>query len=462
MSNYSSQQIFSEFQASLKLSFPLIISELVYGLNGFLSTMMIAHLGREELAANALVWGIFITLILLFIGILSATGILVAQSYGAKDKRGVHLAANQGIILGVIFAVPMMLIMLLAPKILILTGQSPEIIKIAIPYFHALSWCMLPLNLLIVFEQFLMGIAKTRLVLLISLISVPIQLLCFYLFIFGKFGFPKVGLAGIGYGSTLSWTITAIIVGLYVRFSHHCSEYKIFSKIWQYNKKFFVEIIRIGAPIGGMYAIELALFTTIAFMVGKFGADALAAHQIAHQCFGFALTVIFGLSQATGIRVGHEVGRNYRSAMKLAVYVNMAIGFCWMLLLAAIYIGIPKKIIGLDVDITKSSYKFLVEFAVNFLFVAALLQLTDCFRLLSVAALRGLKDTRIPMFVSVFGFWLIAFPTAYAFGFVLHWGAVGVWWGLMVGLVISAAILFTRFKYLANKLDLQSLVTRHV
>lgn len=460
MRSYSSQQIFSELRISLKISLPLIASELVYGLNGFLSTMMVARLGREELAANALVWGIFITLILLFIGILSATGIMVAQSYGAKDKIGVHLAANQGVVLAVVFALPMMLTMLFAPKILILSGQNPEIIKIALPYFHALSWCMLPLNLLIVLEQFLLGIAKTRLVLMISLISVPIQLCFFYVFIFGKFSFPQIGLAGIGYGSTVAWSVTAIIVGLYVRFSKHCSEYKVFSRIWEINTKFLFELIRVGLPIGGMYAAEVGLFTVMAFMIGKFGSDALAGHQIANQCFGFALTVIFGLSQATSIRVGHEVGRNNRDALKLAVIVNIAIGFAWMFLLAAIYLGFPKQIIGLDVDVTKVNYQHLVKYAMSFLSVAAIIQLVDCFRLLSVSALRGLKDTRTPMLVSIFGFWLVAFPCIYIFGFVLHFGAIGIWWGLLIGLIICAVILLLRLKYMVNKFDLAALVTR--
>lgn len=460
MFKFSIQQIFSEFRTSFRLALPLIASEIIYGLSGFISNIMVAHLGREELAANALVWGVFLTVIVLFIGILSSTGVLVAQSFGAKDKDGIASAAKQGLILSVIFAIPMVIFMLISPKILILTGQEPEIVRIATSYFHALIWAMLPLNVLIVLEQFLLGIAQTRLVLLISILTVPIQMVFFYLFMFGKFGFPKLGLAGIGYGMAAANYITAIIIILYVKYAKVSKDYQIFVHFWKINRKFFLEIIRVGFPIGAMFAVELALFTTMAFMIGRFGKDSLAAHQIAFQCFGFALTVVFALSQTTSIRVGHEVGRNDKSGVKLAAYVNMVIGFLWMLILALLYIAFPKKIISLDLNILDLKYQNVVHYAIEFLFVAAILQLTECYRFLSVSALRGLKDTKIPMFISIVGFWLIAFTAAYLLGFIFDFKGVGVWWGVEIGLAICAAILFVRFHYLLKKLDLSMLITR--
>lgn len=460
MSNYSRQQIFTEVRTSLKLSLPLIAAELVYGLSGFTSTAMVAHLGREELAANALVWGVFITLILLFIGILSATGILVAQSFGAKDSQGIQIATKQGLILAVILAFPMMLAVFLAPNILIFTGQDPTIIKIATPYFHALMWTMLPLNILVVLEQFLLGIAQTRLVLLMSLLTVPIQLTFFYAFMFGRLGLPKIGLAGIGYGMASSHFLGAIVVGIYIKYAKVSRDYQIFNKCWQYSRKFLCEILRVGLPMGAMHAVEVALFTTLAFMIGHFGRDVLAAHQIAFQCYSFSLTLIFALSQATSIRVGHEVGRNDKAAIKLAAYGNIGIGFCWMLFLGVLYIGIPKHIISLDVNIHNPQYKELIYYAVRFLFIATILQFTDCFRILSVAALRGLKDTKALMFISIIGFWFIAFSCAYTLGFVFHYDAIGIWWGLEIGLAICALILLLRFRILLKKLDLEKLLTR--
>ncbi|MCL5260668.1 MAG: MATE family efflux transporter [Gammaproteobacteria bacterium] len=460
MPNNQIAKIFFEANHSLKLAFPLIISELIYGLNGFITTFFVARLGRDALAANILVWVTYSALILFFVGVLCSVSVLVAQSFGAKDNLGIKIATQQGIVLAFLSTLPMLLIMLFAPKVLILTGQDPEIISLATTYFHSLAWSLLPLNLLIVLEHFLLGIAKTRLVMIMSMLIVPLQIAFVYVFMFGKFGTPKLGLSGIGYGITFAYSIAVIVIGLYIYLAKECRGYQIFSKFWCINSKFAFEIIRIGSPIGGMFSIELAMFSAITLMMGKFGKDALAAHQIAFQCVGFVINIIFGLAQATSIRIGHAVGANNRAVLKLSVYINIFIGLIFMLVFAVIYLGFPTKIIALDVDIHNPGQRMLISYAVNFLAAAAILQFCDCWRLQFVSALRGLKDTKIPMLISVVGFWLVAFPLAYILGFIYHFGGIGIWSGLIMGLVTCAIILTFRFHYLVKRVDLEALVTK--
>lgn len=457
---YSPTKVFSEFRCSVHIAIPLIVTELIYGLSGFITTMFVARLGREELAANILVWPIFVALILFFIGILCSVSVLVAQSFGAKDHNGIQIAARQGILVAIIAAIPMMLAMLVATNILSLTGQDPAIIKLATPYFHSLVWCMLPFTLLIVFEQLLLGMAKTRLVMFMSILIVPVQIGCIYLFMFGKLGLPHCALASIGYGFACSYSFAALVVGLFIHFAKPCREYQIFSKFWQFNRRFFTEIFRLGLPIGSMYCLELGLFAAVSLMMGKFGANALAAHQIAMQCTTFGINIIFGLAQTIGIRIGHEVGRNNRDALKLAFFVNLGIGFLSMLILMILYLWFPKLIIALDLNIHDPKYQVLIQYAISFMAVAAFIQFSDCMRMHCVAALRSLKDTKFPMLVSIVGFWLIAFPMAYILGFWLHLHGFGVWCGVLIGLTCCAIALFMRFNYLVSRLDLQQLVTR--
>ena len=220
--NYIFRSVFLELRKSMRLSLPLIGSQLIYALNGIITTIMVAHLGRDELATNALVWVVYITLVLFFIGILNAVCVLVAQNHGANDDHGVHLAVTQGIILAFIFTIPMMVMMWFAPVILYWTGQNPATIQLAIPYCHALALGMLPLNLLFVMEQFLIGISITRPVLFLSILKVPIEILFIYILLFGKWGLPKLGLAGVGYGITVSVTIITILIGCYTFFSKRC------------------------------------------------------------------------------------------------------------------------------------------------------------------------------------------------------------------------------------------------
>jgi multidrug resistance protein, MATE family len=458
--SYTFQSVFLELRRSMRLSLPLVCSQLIYALSGMITMIMVAHLGRDELATNALVWGIYITLVLFFIGVLNAVSGLVAQNHGANDDNGIHTVVTQGVILAFIFTIPMMMVMWFAPEILRWTGQNPVTIKLAVPYCHALALGMLPLNLLFVLEQFLIGISITRIVLFLSLLKVPLEIFFIYILLFGKLGAPKLGLTGVGYGITLSVSTIALIVSCYTFFSKKCRQYRIFHDFFKINNKHLCKLIRIGLPLGGMYCIELALFATATFMMGRFGTDSLAAHQIAYQCLVFTLTITFGISQGTAVRIGYETGRNNKTALKLIAYVNMGIGFCFMLAMAVLYIGFPDNIIVLGIDIYALKNQVLVKQTVVFLSLAAVLQCIDCFRLISVGALRGLNDTKIPMCISIMAFWLIAFPGAYLLAFVLHLGGVGIWLGLIIGLFVGTIALLKRLKYLVSSHDLNAIMTK--
>jgi multidrug resistance protein, MATE family len=444
----------------MRLALPLIASEMIYALSGFFATIFVAHLGKDQLAANALVWGVYITVIVFFLGVYNAVSILVAQSYGAEDPHGVGTSFRQGMILAVLFAVPMMLIMWFTPFILNITGQDPAVIHFAKPYFYSLIWSMLPFSILFVMEQFLLGVSKTKMVMWMSILQVPIQIFFYYAFLFGKFGLPKVGLVGIGYGMAISLSIAAIYFGCYLYFSKQFKIYNLFDKWWRVNRKFLLEIIRVGLPLGGIYFIEVALFATIAFMMGYLGTTVLAAYQISYQFLMIGLTFIFAMSQSTSVRVGHEVGRNNREALKLATFVNIGITVTFMLLFTAIYISFPQTIISLDINVHASKLQPIVKEAEIFLTIICFLLLSDSIRIISLGALRGMKDTRFPMFVSIFGFWCVAFPCAYIFAFKLNFGGAGIWWGMVIGLFTAGIILLVRFCRMVGKVDLKAMVTR--
>lgn len=170
--------------------------------------------------------------------------------------------------------------------------------------------------------------------------------------------------------------------------------------------------------------------------------------------------IISGLSQGMATRVGHGVGRNNKLGLKLTAYVNIGMGFCIMLIFAVIYWIFPEKIISFDLDTNTPKYQAIIFYTIQFLAITAVLQIVDCFRILCVAALHGLKDTKFPMYVSIIAFWLIAFPSAYLLGFSLQLGGVVVWLGLTIGLAIAALILSFRFVWLVNRVDLTQPVTK--
>jgi MATE family multidrug resistance protein len=168
-----------------------------------------------------------------------------------------------------------------APIILTWTHQDPIVIDYARPFFQSLIWSILPLNILIVMQQFLIGINKTKIVVFTSVLAAPVDIFFYYSFLFGKFGLPKLGLAGIGYGLVISYSLTTLF--LYFYFSNYLKAFQLFNNWWIVNKKFLLELIRIGSPLGFMFCIEDALFTAVAIMMGILGTTVLAAYQIAYQ-----------------------------------------------------------------------------------------------------------------------------------------------------------------------------------
>jgi multidrug resistance protein, MATE family len=459
-SNFSWSNIIAEFKCSSRLAWPLITSEIIYALNGFIAIIMVAHLGKEQLAANALVWEIYITVILFFIGILCAVGIMVAQSHGAKDHNSISVCFKQGLILALLFAPIMMLIMFFSPIILTWTKQDPVVIEIAKPFCMSLVWAMLPLNMLVVMHQFLASINKPKIVMVTSILAVPIEIFFYYALLFGKFGLPKMGLAGIGYGLTASYSLISIYLFFYLNFSKELKIYNLFNNWWKVNKKILFELIYVGLPLGSMFCIELGLFVAVAIMMGLISTTTLAAYQIANQYIMAVIVIIFALTQTVSVRIAQEFGKNNIKILALIAYVNLLFALGFMAIFSFIYICYPQLVIGIDIDIHAPHLQKMVKEAAAFLFMAGIYILIDCIRLIGSGALRGLKDTKFPMVTSIFGFWGIAFTSAYLFAFKFGFGGIGIWWGIIVGSFIVGLILFIRFKHLIKNVNLLKEVTK--
>ncbi|MDR1057291.1 MAG: MATE family efflux transporter [Coxiellaceae bacterium] len=425
-----------------------------------MATGMTSHLGEIPLAASALVWSIYLSVVIFFTGIFFAIGVMIAQSFGAKDSQSISICFKQGIILAILCSIPMMLIMWLSPMILILTKQDPKVITCAKSFFYSLAWSMLPFNILVVIEQFFNGITKTKPVMYISLLSIPIEIFFYYVFLFGKFGFPKTGLAGIGYGLAASYYMVSIFFGCYIYFSKEFKIYALFKKWWILNHKFFKEILRIGLPIGFMYCSELIFFAIITFMMSAIGITTLAAYRVSHQYLMMGLVVLFGIGQAAFIRVGNEVGHNDRNQIRIASAVSFIIALIAMIIFSLFYIVFPEQTIKIIIDTNSNDLQKVIVLIKSFFPIVGLLLLFEAIRFTVGSSLRGLKDTTYQMVISVFGFWLIAFPGAYLLAFRFGYGGRGIWLGILIGLCIIGFAMLMRFNRLVKQVDLLSLVTK--
>ncbi len=445
--------IVKEFIQSMNLSLPIIVMEALYGTSFFLSTKMVAHLGKSAMAANVITWSISLTLIVFSLGALSAISVLSSQSRGAGEHKTVGIIFQQGIIMSALYSIPMIVIMLIIPKLLPFLKQEPEIIALATPYFYAFAITILPFNICIMLEQYLIGIGASKTALLVSIICIALEVLFFYIFVFGKFGFPNCGISGIPYGLTSAMIIVSITLLIYLGFANKFKQYDLYKNFIQLNWKLMREMIKVGSPIGYMFALEVALFAAIALLMGSLGSDIAAGHQIATQYFTYAMSIAWGFSQATTVRVGYEVGQKNRSQLKLTSYVNLITGVLIISIISLFYFLKTNVLINFNIDIFDQKFLIVVHNARSFLMIAALLLIIDCIRVISFSILRGLKDTKFTLYVSFITFWCIAFPLSYILGVELKLGGIGVWMGLLSGISIGSIINLLRFLHIIDKVN---------
>jgi MATE family multidrug resistance protein len=452
MRSYSIKQ---EIKDTLSLGIPLVFSYLVYAASGFIGTAMVARLGKDALAASILVSIIWASLSVFFFGILNAVSVLVSHQYGAKNKNAICEIMGQSYFLGSIICIPIILLLYTIPFILTLTDQPPDVILIAIQYMKSLLWTIPGLIGLIISQQFLAGIGCGNIIFRISMLVVPTEIALSYAFVFGKFGFPTCGIAGVGYGFAITYTVAAVGLALFLSIAKSYKEYRIFSNVLIIKFAYLKELIRVGLPLGIMQVIEITTFAFATFWIADFGTTMLAAHQIAIQYFTFAITLIFSMSGAIAIRVGHAVGRKDMLGVKYAVYVGMFLNLFFVAFISAAFYFFPKLFLQIDLNVSDPINASLIKNASTLLEICCILLLFDNFRIIIAGTLRGLKDTIFTMYSSFASFWMIGIPSAYLFGFILHLQGCGIWCGLTFAIIIGAIINFIRLQYLVPRLDFE-------
>jgi MATE family, multidrug efflux pump len=262
---------------------------------------------------------------------------------------------------------------------------------------------------------------------------------------FGHLGFPRLELVGAGISTAAVDIFMALTLIIFVLSSRPLRRYDLFARFWHRDWPRFVEIMRLGMPIGLMILAESSLFGAAGLLMGLIGTAQLAAHAIALQCAAVAFMVPLGISQAVTARVGLAVGRRDRPGIGRAGWVGLGLGFACTLISASLFWYAGRWLVGRFLDLDDASNAPVVDLAVSFLLIAALFQLVDGAQAIGAGALRGLRDTRVRMMLAVFGYWFVGFPASAALAFWFGQGGQGVWMGLAAGLTVVAILAVWRF-----------------
>ena len=430
----------------LRLAIPLVCTGLVQSAVWFFETLFLARLGSQTLAAGSLVSWLFGTVAVILWGALSSINILVAHKHGEKDEHAIALIARDGVILAIMFIVPAFFLFWYMSPIFLIFGQSDSTVQLAQLYLHALAWGLLANFVMMALLEVIIGVGRARVIFVFSIITVGLNIAFSYLFIFGKLGFPALGIAGAGWGMTVSYWISALMLILYILVNKYYRNYFRFLFTLQ-KPSFLWELLQIGIPMGFMYCVEVGFFFALTLAMGIFGSRLQAANQVALQYLGIFGSIMFAIAQAVTVRMGHLLGAKEVASAEKVSYLGVSFASISALVIAMVYWILPSVLISMDFNIHDPDNFVIVGEIKKFLAISALFQIFEAARIALFGSLRGLKDTRFTLLISIISFWLLALPLGWLLAVYLQWGSVGFWWGMVIGAAFSVVLLQWRFKF---------------
>ncbi len=436
--------------ALLKLAGPIALSQVAQTSMGFVDTAMVGRIGPVDLAAVALGSSIFIAILLLSLGTVLAVGPLVSQAVGAGDDAGISTAARQGLWLAAFLTPVVVALLYLARLALPYLGPEPEVANLAAAYLGAVSWSVLPFLGFGAVRSWLEGLNRPLPVTLCAISAVGVNAAANYMLIYGKLGVPALGAVGTGYATSISYAYLFLVLAAYARSRKNLRQYGVFARLGSPDRAKLRELLRIGTPIGLSFGLEVGMFTVTAILIGGIGAEALAAHQIALQLGALAFMLPLSVSLAATIRVGNLVGAGFTASARRAGWLAIAMGAGVMCVSATIFTVFPQPLVSLFIGAPSGENSGVAELAVQLLAIAAIFQIVDGIQGTAAGALRGLKDTFVPMLIGLLSYWAIGLSSGYYLAG--RYGARGLWIGLCIGLACAAVLLVWRWNRLATSL----------
>ncbi|HIE1371345.1 TPA: MATE family efflux transporter [Burkholderia sola] len=427
------------------LAAPLILTQLAQVALTTTDIVMMGMLGPREIAAGGLALTIFNQFRTMGTGLVTGTGNLVAFANGQHAHAEIMRLVRSGFALSTLAALAFALMMLCIEMPLVWLGQDPGVARQASFYLAAAAPGMLPCLWFQVLRQYTVGLRKPGPLLAITIVSIVVNAALDYALMFGRFGFPKLGLVGIACATSGVYLLSFIAFLTIARRRPELSEHLSLAA-WRADADTLARTWRMGLPIAATYGSEAAFFTVLTLVIGTLGADALAAQTIVNQVIYIVFMISVGLSHASSISISHACAqRDYRGARRLG-YTGLALGVVTMLVVALPYLIAPTRVLAPFLDNGAAASAEVLRLAGGLLTIAALLQIFDCSQNIGIGILRGLGDVTSSFRISIVGYWLIGLPVAWAAGVLLGYGIYGIWSGLAIGLAATASMLLHKFE----------------
>ena len=430
------------FSALFKLAAPLAGGNLAYVAMGMTDTIMMGWYSIEDLAALVLATTLFF-LVLTGAGFGHAVMPMVATAVAKNDAVTIRRVTRLGIWLCLVYSAVFMPVLWFSEAVLLALRQEEVLSASAQIYLRIAGFGLFFSLVTICLKSYLSAQELTRVVFIATLIMVGMNAVFNWIFIFGAFGIPEMGIRGAAFATLLSNGLLCAATLIYAL--RKLPEHALMHRFWRPDWDILRQVAVIGFPIGLTALAEAGMFSASSIMMGWLGTIPLAAHGIALQVATITFMLHMGLSQAATVRAGNAIGRNDKAHLIDGAKVALVLSFVLSVFTMILFVSAPDALISFFIKSDDPARAQILQVGRGLIYMAALFQLVDGGQVLALGLLRGIQDTKVPMIFASVSYWIVGLPAGYILGFVFGFGGLGVWGGLVIGLGCAAALMTWRF-----------------
>jgi len=433
------------FKKTVNLAYPVMLSQMGHILVGIVDSIMVGQLGPAPLAASAFANNTLSIFMMFGIGLSYGITPLVAQADGKEDDPMIIRVLRHGIILCGFAGIVLFLLLLGLAQLMPYMGQPADVVTMGKPYFLIISGSLVPLLLFQGFRQFAEGKSITKPTMYITILANVVNVILNYVLIYGKMGFPELGLNGAGWATFIARVMMVIGLVWFVWNFEKFRKYREGFQLLKAKADLFKPMLKIGVPSGIQFVFEVGAFAMAAIMMGWLGTVPLAAHQIAISLVSLSYVMASGISSAATVRVGNQIGLKDAVNLRRAGNTSFVIAIIFMAICSGLYIAFSGFLPTLYVKEQE-----VVGIATSLIIIAGCFQLSDGVQVVGLGSLRGMSDVKVPTYITLAAYWGLAIPASYVLGFTFGLGPQGIWYGLLIGLTVAAIALYWRFQKLCK------------
>jgi multidrug resistance protein, MATE family len=423
---------------------PILITQLGMFSMVFFNTIMSGKYNSSDLAGVAIGSSIWSPVFTGLSGILLAVSPIAAQRFGEKKGKEVSSILTHGIYLALIIAVIVIILgVFLLDPILTAMNLPVSVHDTAFRYLAGLSFGIIPLFIFNVLRSFIYALGKTRVVMYILLMSLPINFFLNYVLIFGHWGFPELGGAGAGYATSITYYVIAGMTAAVIIKQKPFSDYVGLKYFKEFSGEKVKEILKIGVPMGLSIFFETSMFAVVTILISKFNITTIAAYQSALNIVSFLYMIPMSISMAQTVLVGFEVGAGRYNDAKAYSWMGIYLGA-----IIAVGAGLLLVLFRYEVAGLYSNEPAVIDLTGQFLIYALFFMISDAIQATALAALRGYRDVNISFIITLIAYWLICLPVGYLLAHNTGLGASGYWVGLTIGLLAAGISLSLRLIFI--------------